>query len=101
MSFKDEFLTFLEEYGVIGLAIAFVIGAAVKDLVSVTVDTVIMPIVEIFLPEGNWQNAVLNLAGIELQIGIFLAALIDFLIIALLIFIFVKYILKKEKVEKI
>jgi len=101
MSFKDEFLTFLEEYGVIGLAIAFVIGAAVKDLVSVTVDTVIMPIVEIFLPEGNWQNAVLNLVGIELQIGVFLAALIDFLIIALLIFIFVKYILKKEKVEKI
>ena len=101
MSFKDEFLTFLEEYGVIGLAIAFVIGAAVKDLVSVTVDTVIMPIVEIFLPEGNWQNAVLNLAGIELQIRVFLAALIDFLIIALLIFIFIKYILKKEKVEKI
>jgi len=101
MSFKDEFLTFLEEYGVIGLAVAFIIGLAVKDLVSAIVDALIMPLVEVFLPQGEWQDAVLTIASIEFQAGVFLSALIDFLIIALLVFIFTKYILRKDKVEKI
>lgn len=101
MSFIDEFTKFLEEYGVIGLAIAFVIGVAVKDLVSATVDDLIMPIVGVFLPAGNWENAVWTVASIDFRIGHFLAASIDFLIIALLIFVFVRYVLKKEEVGKI
>ncbi len=101
MGFMEEFTDFLEEYGVLGLAIAFVIGVAVKDFVSATVDDIIMPIVEVFLPQGDWQNATWSIASVQFQVGHFLSALIDFLIIALLVFVFVKYTLKKQKVEKV
>ncbi len=101
MGFMEEFTDFLEEYGVLGLAIAFVIGVAVKDFVSATVDDIIMPILEVFLPQGEWQTATWSIASIQFQVGHFLAALIDFLIIALLVFIFVKHALKKQKVEKV
>jgi len=101
MSFTEDFLAFLEEYGVIGLAVAFVIGLAVKDLVSAIVDALIMPIVEVFLPRGEWQDAVLSIASIDFQIGVFLSAFVDFLMIALLVFVLVKYVLGKEKVEKL
>lgn len=100
MSFIDDFTTFLEEYGVIGLAVAFVIGVAVKDLVSATVDDLIMPVVGLFLPAGDWENAVWTVATMDFRIGHFLAALIDFLIIALLIFVFVRYVIKKTDVSK-
>jgi large conductance mechanosensitive channel len=97
----DRTFWILREYEIIGLAIAFVVGLAVKDLVSATVDALIMPIVGVFLPEGSWQQSTLTLLNIEFQIGVFLSAFNDFLIIALLVFLFVKYILKKEKVEKV
>lgn len=53
MGLLEDFSTFLEEYGVVGLAIAFVIGLAVTDLVSAIVDNIVMPIVEVFLPAGD------------------------------------------------
>lgn len=99
-SFLEEFMKFLEEYGVIGLAIAFVIGLAVKDLVSSVVDDVVMPIIEAVLPAGNWQTATILIGTVELQIGHLISSLIDFTIIALLIFAFVKYALKKKEVKK-
>lgn len=101
MGFLEEFAKFLEEYGVIGLAIAFIIGVAVQDLVSSTVDHLLMPVVELFLPEGNWEEYTTTVAGAELGIGPFLSALIDFVIIALIIFIFVRYVMRKDEVEKI
>ncbi|MFB6204380.1 MAG: MscL family protein [Candidatus Nanohaloarchaea archaeon] len=101
MGFLDEFTKFLQEYGVIGLAVAFVIGVTVKDLVSATVDDIIMPVVEVFLPAGEWQNAVWKVAGIEFMTGHFLSVLLDFLIVALLVFLFMKYVMGKEEVGKI
>lgn len=101
MGFLEEFTQFLEEYGVLGLAIAFVIGLAVKDLVSATVDNIVMPVVEVFLAQGGWEQAVITVASIDFGIGPFLSALIDFLVIALLVFVFVKYALGKEEVGKI
>lgn len=101
MIFIEDFTQFLDEYGVIGLAIAFVIGQEVNNLVDAVVDAAIMPIVSVFLPEGGWQQATATLLGIEFGIGQLISATINFVIIALLVFVFVKYILKKEKVGKI
>lgn len=97
MAVIAEFRDFLEDYGIVGLVVAFVIGLAVKDLVSATVDGIVMPVVGVFLPAGDWQAATLAIASIELHIGHFLAALIDFLIIAFLVFVFVRYVLPEEE----
>lgn len=101
MGFIDDFVEFIEEYNVVGLAIAFVIGVEVNSLVNAIVEGAIMPIVGVFLPEGGWQTAAWTIMEIEFQIGHILSALINFTIIALLVFAFVRYILKKQEVKKI
>jgi len=101
MGFTEDFVSFLEEYGVIGLAVAFVIGAEVNNLVNVIVEEAIMPIVGVFLPEGGWQEATAVILGIEFGVGRLLGATINFVIIALLVFVFVKYLLGREEVSKI
>ena len=90
----EEFLEFLNKYGVIGLAIGFIIGGAAGNLVSALVGDILMPIVTFFIPGGAWREAVLTLGTIQLSIGHFIAAVIDFLIIALIVFLLMRRLAK-------
>jgi large conductance mechanosensitive channel len=96
-SFMQEFMDFLNKYGVIGLAIAFVMGAAVTKLVAALVADLIMPIVGALIPGGDWRTATLDSGNIKFMVGDFVGALIDFIIIALVIFMIVKTIVKEKK----
>ncbi len=96
----SEFRDFLTEYKVIGLAIAFIMGAAITALVTSLVNNIIMPVVAVLLPNGDWQTAVLELGPVQLGIGAFLSALLNFAIIAFVIFLMAKIVLKEEKVTK-
>ncbi len=98
---SNEFLEFLRTYGVIGLAIGVVVGGATQDLVDAVVTGMIMPIVDLVLPGGNWETMTTAVGPVSFQTGQLLSAFIDFFIIALLVFAFMKYILGKEDVEKI
>lgn len=93
-------MEFLKEYKVIGLAIAFIIGIASKDLIKSLVDNIIMPIITSSIPQGAWETATFSLGPIIIKWGAFLGALINFVIIALVIFIIAKKILKEKKVTK-
>lgn len=97
---SDQFIAFLKEYGILGLAIAVVIGNATTDLVSAVVADLIMPIVEVVLPGSTWQTAELVVGPFAFKIGHLTGALIDFTIIALLVFAFFKLVMKKDAVEK-
>lgn len=96
-SFMQEFMDFLNKYGVIGLAIAFVMGAAVTKLVAALVADLIMPIVGALIPGGDWRAATLDVGNIKFMVGDFVGALIDFVIIAIVIFMIVKSIVKEKK----
>lgn len=96
-SFMQQFMDFLNKYGVIGLAIAFVMGAAISKLVTALVNDLIMPIIGALIPGGDWRAATLNIANIKFMIGDFAGALIDFIIIAIVIFMIVKMIVKEKK----
>ena len=87
-----EFMDFLQKYGVIGLAIAVIIGGAAGNLVSALVADILMPVITFFIPGGAWRDAVFNVGPIVLSIGHFIGAVIDFLIIALIVFIIMKRI---------
>jgi large conductance mechanosensitive channel len=91
-----EFTAFLQKYGVIGLAIAVVIGGKVNAFVSATVSDLIMPIIGIFIPQGDWQTWVLSLGPLKLAIGHWLGATIDFVIVAYIVFAITKYILRQD-----
>jgi large conductance mechanosensitive channel len=96
-SFLKEFNDFLTKYGVIGLAVAFVMGAAVTKLVSALVADLIMPIIGAVIPGGDWRAATLNVGSIKFMVGDFAGALIDFIIIAIVIYMIVKNIVKETK----
>jgi len=100
MSLLREFRQFLEEYKIIGLAIAFIIGIAATTLIQSLVNNIVMPVITSFIPGGAWQSATFKLGPIVIGWGAFLGALINFIIIAFVVFIIAKKILKEEKVEK-
>ena len=90
----NEFMVFLSKYGVVGLAVAFIIGGAAGRLVSALVSDILMPVITFFIPGGAWQEATLTLGPIVLAVGHFVAAIIDFLIIAFAVFWIMKAIEK-------
>ena len=100
MGMVSEFMEFLREYKVIALAIAFIIGVAGTALVKSLVDNIIMPVVTAFMPGGAWKTATIALGPIIIGWGPFLGELINFVIIALVVFIIAKKVMKEEKVTK-
>ncbi|MBU0758528.1 MAG: MscL family protein [Nanoarchaeota archaeon] len=100
MKVMNEFMEFLQEYKVYGLAIAFIIGAAASALVKSLVDNIIMPIITPMIPGGAWREATLVLGPVYLKWGAFLGELINFVVVAFVVFMMAKTILKEKKVAK-
>ena len=92
----EEFMVFLSKYGVVGLAVAFIIGGAAGRLVQALVNDILMPMITFFIPGGAWQESTLTLGPIVLLVGHFVAAIIDFLIIAFAVFWIMKAIEKTQ-----
>jgi large conductance mechanosensitive channel len=84
--FWTDFTDFINKYGVIGLAIGFIIGGASKDMVNALVADILMPVITFFIPGGAWREATMALGPIVLSIGHFMGALLDFMIIAVIVF---------------
>lgn len=100
MGFTQDFMEFLKEYKVIGLAVAFIMATASTSLVKSFVEDIVMPVITPFMPAGEWETAVINIGPIAIKAGSFLAQIINFVILALVVFIIAKKVLKEEKVEK-
>ena len=81
-----EFKDFISTYKVMGMAVAFIIGAYLGSLVSALVSDLVMPIISIATPNVVWENIVLG----PFRIGHFIGSLITFLIVTFVIFIIVK-----------
>jgi large conductance mechanosensitive channel len=102
-----EFKEFLVKQNALALAVAVIIGAAIGKIVSSIVDDVINPIIGLALPGGSWREArkVLSSATdangkvVENAIayGQLLGAVVDFLIIALVVFLIIKTMLPKPE----
>ena len=84
MSMKDEFKAFIMKGNVIDLAVAVVVGGAFGKIVTAFVDGMVMPLVTYVLPANiKWEEWVLG----KFRIGAVLGATVNFLIIALVIFL--------------
>jgi large conductance mechanosensitive channel len=100
MTLMQEFMGFLREYKILALAIAFIIGVALTTLVNALVKDIIMPIVTPFIPGGGWQTATFKLGPFTIAWGDFAANVLNFIIIALVVFLIAKKAMKEEKVGK-
>jgi len=100
MGMISEFMEFLKEYKIVALAIAFIMGVASTTLIKSLVDNIIMPLITPFIPGGAWKAATFSLGPIVIGWGAFLAELINFVIIALVVFFIAKKFMKEAKVTK-
>ena len=111
MSMVSEFKEFIAKGNVIDLAVAVVIGAAFGKIVTAFVDKIVMPPIGLLIGGVDFSKwaitlkaATINAAGeavpaVAIGIGEFLNTLIQFLIIAMAVFMVVKAINRMHKKE--
>lgn len=80
------FLDFIREQGVVGLAIGFILGGAVSKTVSSLVDNVINPLVGIALGKVDLAEKILTVGDVTLKYGAFISSLVDFIIVAAVVY---------------
>ena len=86
-----EFMDFLSKYKVMGLAVAFIIGVYLGALVQALVTDLLMPLIGLAVPGlANLADYKVTIASQSFTVGHFIAALITFIIVALVIFLIVK-----------
>jgi large conductance mechanosensitive channel len=98
-----EFRSFLLKTNALALAIGVIIGGAVGKVVSSLVSDVLMPLISIALPGGAWREAKIVLhtnpdgtVGNAITIGAFIGSIVDFVIIAFVVFMITKSLIKPE-----
>ncbi len=81
------FTQFIREQGVVGLATGFLLGGAVSKVVTAFVTDIINPVISIMLGSGEgFRQASFKAAGVEVFWGDFASVLIDFLIVAAVVY---------------
>ena len=104
-----EFKEFIARGNVVDLAVGVIIGSAFGKIVTSLVNDILMPIIGVILGGVNFTNLTLKFKDATISYGNFIQNVIDFLIVAFCIFMFVKTInlltrrkkkVDEEKVEK-
>jgi large conductance mechanosensitive channel len=94
------FVEFVRTQGVVGLAVGIILGGSVKNLVTSLVSDIINPIMGLFLGSaGSLKEAYLSIGPVKLMWGNFVNSVIDFAIIAAVVYFGVTA-LKLDKIDK-
>ncbi len=95
-----NFMIFVREQGVVGLAVGFILGGAVSKVVSSLVEDIVNPLLSVVLgATDGLSRAALTIGSISVKYGHFLATLIDFIVIAFVVYYIVKG-LKLDRLDK-
>lgn len=95
--FLNEFKEFAMKGNVIDMAVGVIIGGAFGKIVSSLVDNVLMPIFGVLTGGVDFSGLSVKFNDASIQYGLFIQNVIDFLIIAFCIFLFVKALNKFKK----
>lgn len=85
-----EFREFIAKGNVLELAVAVIIGVAFGAIVTSLVDDIIMPVVGVIIGGVNFSNLTINIGEAAIRYGNFIQAAINFLIVALVLFLVIK-----------
>ena len=97
MSFLKEFKEFAMRGNVMDMAVGVIIGGAFGKIVSSLVDDIIMPIVGMMTGGIDFSKLSAMVGEAEVKYGMFIQEIVNFLIIALCIFMVIKLINKVQK----
>lgn len=95
-----EFIAFLKNYGVIGLALAVIIGGKLNYLVTSIVNDLLTPMILQPALNASGVKRLSQLSYNGILYGKVLSAFIDFILVGLIVFIFAKKVMKEEIVLK-
>jgi large conductance mechanosensitive channel len=93
--YAREFREFLLKSNMFALAMGVVIGGATTKLVTSIVDDLVMPIVGVLTPSGDWRNIKLHFWRFNWTLGHFMGTVLDFVIIATVVFLITKMFVKQ------
>jgi large conductance mechanosensitive channel len=100
-----EFKQFISRGNVMDLAIGVIIGSAFGKIVTSVVNDILMPLIGIIIGGLDFTNLSIKIKDATINYGMFIQNVIDFLIVAICIFIFIKivskFIKKSEEKEEI
>ena len=97
--FLAEFKEFAMKGNVMDMAVGVIIGAAFKAIIDALVDCIISPIIGCFI-QGGMEHWTVTIGKAELGLGAFLMAIINFLIIAFVLFCVIKTMNKLINLRK-
>lgn len=92
-----EFKEFITKGNILDLAVGVVIGGAFQTIVNSLVNDIIMPLVSTITGNVDFSDRVWTLGDVSIKYGNFITAIVDFLIIAFCIFLFINYLSKLQK----
>lgn len=93
-NFFTEFKNFIQRGNVIDLAVGVIIGGAFGKIVTSLVNDILMPIIGIIIGGHDFKELKISIGETTVLYGSFIQNIVDFLIVALFIFIFIKIINK-------
>ena len=102
-NFMKEFKEFAMRGNVVELAVGVVIGGAFGAVVTSLVNDIITPLISLALGSTNFENLVWTVGEASVNYGLFLQAILNFIIVAFSIFMVVRLLnrLKKPEVEEV
>ena len=95
-----EFKKFISKGNVVDLAVGVIIGGAFGKIVSSLVNDILMPIIGILIGGIDFSSLSIKVGSAKITYGMFIQNIIDFLIIAFCVFIFVKIVNKVSNLSK-
>lgn len=100
MSIISEFKAFAMKGNVIDLAVGVIIGAAFGKIISALVDNILMPLIGILMQGQNFSTLSAKVGDAEVKYGLFIQNVIDFIIVAFVLFLFIKAINASKRKEE-
>lgn len=87
----SEFKAFIAKGSVLDLAVGVIIGAAFKSIVDSLVGDIISPVIGL-VADTNFTDLVWQIGGVTIKYGSFITAIINFLLMAIVLFLIIKAI---------
>jgi large conductance mechanosensitive channel len=100
MGMLKEFKDFAMKGNIVDLAVAVIIGGAFGKIVTALTDSIIMPIIALLMGKGGMSDVTFSVGSTVFPVGIFLQAVIDFILIAIVLFLMIKAMNSMKKKEE-
>ena len=100
MGFIKEFKEFAMKGNIVDLAVAVIIGGAFGKIVTALTDSIIMPIIAMITGKGGMSDVSFTIGNTVFPVGVLIQTVIDFVLIAFVLFLIIKAMNSAKKKEE-